>query len=177
MKLSPSRDLMLKVLSRLWWALLIALHVPAVVSVFEGLVAEPTVGRSVAAVAVAITVAIFVLKLIDVPFLRLGGHRRSALVFVLACSIAHHEVIAKDAAGEVTDVVPAVLVTGGFALVFRGLRTNLLRELERAWQALFDLAGRATTLELALVGSRDDAAIHAPPALVPCALWSRGPPC
>jgi len=67
----------------------------------------------------------FVLKFADVPFLRFHSHRGGALVFIVACLLMHHELVASEVAREVVQTAPMVLALGAVAKGAKAVRRHL----------------------------------------------------
>ena len=78
MRRALSKARLLPILARIFWAGLIALHVPALISVIGDLARMPSWGSAFAGIGVVLTVTLFALKLADLRILRLGGQRRTA---------------------------------------------------------------------------------------------------
>jgi hypothetical protein len=115
--------------ARLFWAAVIALHVPAFLATTRALLDQPGLATLVPWLALAATVSLFILKAFDVPWLRLGSRRRFALVFVIACAFVHHEAAAGAAdtasSGAVTAAVVVTAVVAGGLRVLPALRATL----------------------------------------------------
>ena len=108
---SPARSRpILSVAARAWWALLVLVHLPALASAGRSVIAEPAGSNLLMGLALLLTVSVFILKLLNVRFLRFRRHE--ALVFVLACAVAHHEVAVDDGAGAIIYQTPIALATG-----------------------------------------------------------------
>ncbi len=90
------------------------------------MLAHPDGGKWLAFVALCLTVLVFVLKLLDAPFLRFRTRRGAALTFLLVCAVVHHEVAASEVGREVLKQTPAILAAG---IVVEGFRRSL-----RRWQ-------------------------------------------
>lgn len=116
------------------WALLTIIHLPILVNVAKSLFFGSETGSWLAFISLILTIWIFILKFIDVRFLRFQARRSGALVFILACLFVHHEVIASEAAREVMQQAPMVLVLGAVAIGARAMR----RQLRDLWR---DMAG------------------------------------
>ncbi|MEE9293964.1 MAG: hypothetical protein V3W34_03225, partial [Phycisphaerae bacterium] len=91
---------------RAWWMLLILIHVPVLGSVARSMLAHPEGGKWLAFVALCLTVLVFVLKLLDAPFLRFRTRRGAALAFLLICAVVHHEVAASEVGRELLKQTP-----------------------------------------------------------------------
>ncbi|MCH7849294.1 MAG: hypothetical protein IIB53_13125, partial [Planctomycetes bacterium] len=72
---------------RAWWMLLILIHVPILVSVGRSMLAQPEESKWLAFSALCLTILLFVLKLLDAPFLRFRTRRGAALAFLLVCAV------------------------------------------------------------------------------------------
>jgi hypothetical protein len=107
------------VLRRAWWALLVGVHVPALLGVGRSLLETPGWANLLTALALSLTVAVFALKLADAPFLRFRSRRACAGVFLLACCLVHYEVAVSEVGREVFEQTPAALAVG---VVIEGLR-------------------------------------------------------
>ncbi len=126
-----SRWLMLNA-RRLWWALLIAIHIPILANVARTLFIGAEPGSWLALIALCLTVLLFILKFIDVRFLRFRTRRNGALVFILVCLFMHHEVTASEVTREVFQQAPMILALGAVAVGARAAR----RQLRDLWRNL-----------------------------------------
>lgn len=121
---------------RLWWALLIVIHIPILANVGRTLVLGSESGIWLAFFALILTVLFFVLKLIDVRFLRIRSHRNGVMVFIVACLFMHHEVMASEVTHEVLQQAPMIMVIGAVvagARITRKQFRNLLHDLNSAF--------------------------------------------
>ena len=130
---------------QVWWLLLILIHIPVLASVGRTLLEHPEAGKWVAFVALCLTVLVFILKLLDVPFLRFRTRRGAALAFLLVCALVHREMATTQAAQEVLKVVPMAMVVG---MAVEGLRQSMSRirrgirlPLREAWRRLIGAFG------------------------------------
>ena len=109
---------------RALWAGVAALHALPWVAATRSLLEQPSVAAFAAWLGLALTITLFVLKILDVRWLRLGSRRLTALVFLMSCALVHHE-----AAVEVDEAAAvAVVVTMGVAIaitVLPGLHASL----------------------------------------------------
>lgn len=123
-KNSSGRSL-LWVAMRLLWAVLVGLHMHVFTRVLAGGLEDGmTVAWIAQSVAIAGTVAFFVLKLMGVRWLRMRSHRHACVAFLLAAAVAHHDVVVTPNA----DVPPTwiVVATGIVGLeAWRSRRTLL----------------------------------------------------
>lgn len=110
---------------RLWWALLIAIHIPILANVVRTLFIGNERGSWLAFIVLSLTVLLFVLKFIDVRFLRIRTHRNGVMVFIVACLFVHHEVEVSQVTREVLQQAPMVLALGAVALGARAARRHL----------------------------------------------------
>ena len=128
---------------RAWWMLLILIHVPVLGSVGRSMLAHPEGGKWLAFIALCLTVLVFVLKLLDAPFLRFRTRRGAALAFLLVCAIVHHEVAASEVGREALKQTPVILAAG---IVVEGLRRSRHRwqpRLREVWCHLIAVFGCA----------------------------------
>ena len=130
---------------RVWWALLILIHIPVIGSVARSLLTHPDGGSWFAFAALTLTVLLFVGKLLDAPFLRFRTTRSAALAFLLVCALVHHEAAASEAGREVLKVASVALVAAvaveGFRRSTRRLRQQLLRQIRKAYRRLAGALG------------------------------------
>lgn len=138
---------------RLWWALLIAIHIPILYNVARVLILDDEAGSWLAFIALLLTVSLFVLKFIDVRFLRFRTSRNGALVFIIACLFVHNEVAASEVTREVFQQAPMILALGAVAVGARAAR----RQLRDLWRNL------ATTFARQLVVAHPYAAVVSEP--------------
>ena len=150
-----SRWLMLNA-RRLWWALLIAIHIPILANVARTLFIGAEPGSWLALIALCLTVLLFILKFIDVRFLRFRTRRNGALVFIVVCLFVHHEVTASEVTREVLQQAPMVLVFGVIAVGARAAR----RQLRDLWRELH------TTFARQLVIAHPHGTVVAEPPLI-----------
>ncbi len=138
----PSRGSRIGAIARsLWWGGLILVHVPVLLSIGRSVLDRPATAEVLTWSVLCLTEFLFVLKLLDVRFLRFRTRRGAVISFLLVCAIAHHEVAVSEVAQGIVEQTPAVLLTG--ALV-EGLRRAHLR-LRGAWR-LMAAAGRRDLL-------------------------------
>jgi len=79
-------------LRRAWWALLAIIHIAPLLGAMRTLIAEgPTGPRVVSTAALGLAFAFFLLKLLDVGFLRWRMRRASFLAFALTCVLVHDD--------------------------------------------------------------------------------------
>ena len=131
---------------RAWWMLLILIHVPVLVSIGRSMLAHPEEGKWLPFVALCLTVLVFVLKLLDAPFLRFRTRRGAALAFLLVCAVVHHEVAASEVGRELLKQTPVILVAG---IVVHGFRRSLGRWQPRwreVWRHLIGVFGCAVVV-------------------------------
>ena len=112
--------------------MLVLVHLPALGRVGHKLFYAPAEGSPyLALTGLALTVGFFVLKVIDVRFLRIGGPRGTVLAFILACAVVHRDAPITDAGRAAIGHVPALLAT---VLVVEALRrADHLRRRVRQW--------------------------------------------
>ncbi len=112
--------------------MLVLIHLPALGRVGYKLVYAPANGAVfLALTGLALTVGFFVLKLIDVRFLRLGGPKGTGLAFILACAVVHNDAAITEAGRAAIGRVPAALAA---VLVIEALRrTDQLWPRARRW--------------------------------------------
>jgi hypothetical protein len=109
-------------LPRLWWGLLLAIHLPVLGAVCWAILDDgASPGRVGNLIALVVTMAFFALKLQDVAFLRLRTRQQSFVVVCLLTAVFHHNAVAPDA--DTT-----VLVQGAAALVTTGAVREWLRQ-------------------------------------------------
>ncbi len=121
----PSRGSRIGAIARsLWWGGLILVHVPVLLSIGRSVLDRPATAEVLTWSVLCLTVFLFVLKLLDVRFLRFRTRRTSVVAFALACALVHHEVVASDAGQAVVKHTPALLATG---LLVEGLRRAHLK--------------------------------------------------
>ena len=117
---------------RLWWALLIAIHIPILANVGRTLFLGEEPGNWLAFIALLLTVWLFFLKFIDVRFLRFQTRRNGSLVFIVVCLFVHHEVTASEVTREVFQQAPMILALSAVAVGARAAR----RQLRDLWRDL-----------------------------------------
>ncbi len=116
----------------LWWGGLILVHVPVLLSIGRSVLDRPATAEVLTWSVLCLTVFLFVLKLLDVRFLRFRTRRTAVVAFVLGCALVHHGVVASDAGQAVIGQTPAILATG---LLIEGLRRARRRLLGR-WRGM-----------------------------------------
>ena len=133
-------------LCRAFWAGASILHVGPWVGATRSLLEQPSVAGFVAWLGVALAIIFFVLKTLDVCWLRFGSRRQFALVFVVACALVHHEA-AVDGVDEVAAVAVAVAVAVSGAKVLSALRSSLADTPTMAWSRYSLCLRRAVVLK------------------------------
>lgn len=131
---------------RAWWMLLILIHVPVLGSVGRSMFAHPEEGKWLAFVALCLTVLVFVLKLLDAPFLRFRTRRGAALAFLLVCAVVHHEVAASEVGREVLKQTPAILAAGIIVHGFRRSQRRWQPRWREVWRHLIGVFGCAVVV-------------------------------
>ena len=104
---------------RCLWALMIALHVPALIATWVAFVRggeDP--GHLGSLVALGAAILFFVLKVIDVEFLRFRVNRRTLLVMVPAVALMHWEAVGTRLQLEGTTEGIPIIATAVFATGF-----------------------------------------------------------
>jgi len=135
---STHADSIAGIARRACWGLLILVHLPPLVRVVLGLLEAPDGGRLLALAGLVLSVALFALKLVDVPWLRFGGGRGTALAFLLACSVVHHDVALSDAGRAIARDTPALVAV--LLTVEAARRVALFGP--QAWRALASWAAQ-----------------------------------
>lgn len=112
------------ILSRCFWLLMCLAHAPAIVSVWEAYVQGGTTSNPlVGCTAVTACMLFFVLKILDVPFLRLNLDRRALVVVVLAVGLIHYDCLGSAADSAAVANCVAIIATtslaGGLILLAR----------------------------------------------------------
>ena len=108
-------------LPRLGWSLLLAVHVPAFLTVWSSIVLgplDPT--RLSSGLALTLTMALFILKIRGVGFLRLRKRQHSFVAFCILTAIVHHGAIAPNA--DNTTLLKATAVVATAVMVRRLVR-------------------------------------------------------
>ena len=85
------------------------------------------------------TIAFFVLKCLDVPFLRLRG-RGAKIAFLLVCAFAHRGAVLESVAEKMIDHSPLIVVAGAITIkssrrvrqLVRGGMIGAIRALQRS---------------------------------------------
>jgi hypothetical protein len=118
--------------TRALWFVLLAMHVPALIAVGGSVVRGEDAFSIVSIVGLVLTVAFFVLKCMDVAFLRLRGPG-AKIAFLLVCAVVHREAITSPVARQIIDGSPMVLVAGAAAVgSSRRIRLRVRRRV-RGW--------------------------------------------
>jgi len=128
----PSADrsnLIGRLVARGAWGAMLLIHVPILAAVMAAVLADPTGGERIASAAGLLVVTVlFLLKTLDVAWLRIGSARHSLLILLLAAAVVHHEALGTD---PVTAPMTVVAAATGFEFarrspqILRGLRTLL----------------------------------------------------
>ena len=144
-------------LPRLWWGLLILIHLPVFFAVWSSVIfGDFDISRLGSGVALTAAMAFFLLKYRDVSFLRLRTRHQSFIAVCLLTAIAHHGVVNTDLDAAAGGPAAAVAVTTLAA-------TNLVRRrrtLLRSWGRLI-----ASLPTRPLLGPAAVRADHAAPLL------------
>lgn len=80
----------------IFWAVMIASHVPGMAAAVAALFQAPSSDALLRVAGLGVSQAFFVLKLLDVPFLRVRASRRSVLVLTVAFTLLHADVLARQ---------------------------------------------------------------------------------
>lgn len=132
--------------SRCFWLLMCVAHAPALASVFEagvkdGMMSGPLGG----CIALTACMVFFVLKTLDVPFLRLNLDRRALAIMVLAVGLVHHDCLGPTV--DTATVVNCVAIVATASLVAPALaaRARLLAPVRTSCSTISPvLIGRRT---------------------------------
>ena len=97
---------------RAWWLLLILVHLPALSGVGRSALNPTSDGPGlVMGLAIILSVLFFLLKLLDVRFLRIGSRRCEVVAFILAFALVHHHFAASAVGSAAMQQAPAALAT------------------------------------------------------------------
>jgi hypothetical protein len=100
------------IVRRAWWGLLVLIHAAPLLSATQSLVTASNIRGAVINCAVLwLACAFFVLKFLDVAFLRWRMRRSNWLTLALACALVHHDVVATAADRTIAQVPAAVAVS------------------------------------------------------------------
>ncbi len=134
-----SRGLCIGAIARsIWWGGLILVHVPVLLSIGRSVLDRSATAEVLAWWVLCLTVFLFVLKLLDVRFLRFRTRRTAVVAFILGCALVHNGVVTSDAGQAVIKQTPALLATG---LLIEGLRRAHLK-LRGGWRLMAAAGGR-----------------------------------
>jgi hypothetical protein len=102
-------------LPKLGWSLLFGIHLPVFVAVWSSIIFDGAdLGRISNGLALALTLAFFILKIRDVAFLRLRKRQQSFVAFCLLTAVVHHGAIAPNV-DEAMLLQATAVVAGGVA--------------------------------------------------------------
>lgn len=101
--------------TRAIWFALLAMHVPALIAVGSSIWRGEDSFSAVSIVGLLLTVAFFVLKCLDVPYLRMRG-RGAKIAFLLVCAFVHRGVVSGPVAEQIIDTSPVIAVAGAVAI-------------------------------------------------------------
>lgn len=139
---------------RLFWAMLILIHIPALIGASRSLVDSPDLFHIASMIALIMTVGFFVLKLAGVKFLPHGNTRSRAIIFLLIAALVHIEATATAADNLIAGPVPAVFVVliaaNGVRRLRRHFRTlkRKLASLHASHISVAYLSGNAALVEV-----------------------------
>ena len=159
----------------LWLAMLL-LHGPGLVSAFGTLAQGVEFGALLRAVGLSLSAGLFVLKIADVPWLRMHANWRSAVAATVVIALMHVGVARRVVSGELVftpQEVGAVLCLGTVHEVVRQRRRVawLRQQLRARW------IPRRRTTQLALLAWLEGVADRvAAPQLLPATVGTRAPP-
>lgn len=101
--------------ARTVWFALVAMHVPALIAVGGSMVRGEGSFSVLSIVGLLATVAFFILKCMDVPFLRMRGPG-SKIAFLLVCAFVHRGVVSGPMAAQIVENAPMIVVAGTLAM-------------------------------------------------------------
>jgi len=149
-------DLVRSMTHRLWWMMLLAVHVHPLISTMRFMILEGvTPARLFAFFGLILLIGFFVLKIANVPFLRHHARREALIVFWIIAALVHNN--ASTAALEAVSTQPApVAVLVGFSIAGSGVsshrnRKKVVRFLRRLHDSLIARVRITCTLFLHLV--------------------------
>ncbi len=108
----------------MFWLLLIAIHIPAMIGASRSLAATPDLFHIASLIALLLTVGCFVLKLAGFEFFPRSNARSRTLIFILIAALVHHEAAGTAAEKLIASPVPTVLAT---LLVYEVVRRSVHR--------------------------------------------------
>lgn len=130
---SRSRDRLHRWSRRAVWGLLTLIHAPLLVAVGARLARDGFDAASLgSALALAVTLAFFVLKLADAPFLRCSCRRATLVVFLLVTALVHRDLLAPGLEPEA--LAPAMVLVSAAGLIEHAWRCR--RRIREAWQSV-----------------------------------------
>lgn len=139
------------VLRRAWWLLLALIHVAPLFESMRWMVLEGMAGgRLLSGAAIWLTFTFFVLKFLDVGFLRWRMRRASVVAFVLACALVHDDAAPAAARSAMLSEMPGAIAA---SVLMTGLLGSA-RLLPRALRRLCNWAGE-TLIQANACGDAD----------------------
>lgn len=152
-------------LARSAWGALFLIHAPIIAAVASSIASNPAAADRLASLAALVAVtAIFLLKTLDVPWLRIGTPRQTFWIALISAALVHHEALGSDQLTAPAAVV--VAATGVEAARHAPRLTRILRDvLAIRPPATLSPAGLVTTERF----------VRPSPFDIP-SLRSRGPP-
>ncbi len=115
---------------RLFWALMLLAHAPAWLTIITERSAPPDAGTLIRWLLLTLSQVFFLLKLLDVPWLRLPADRRALLAVTLAFALLHGDVAARvlrEGPARDTAVMLTFLAEGAVLLTGAALARVVLR--------------------------------------------------
>jgi len=114
------------------WFALLAMHVPALIAVGGSILRGEGSFSVLSIVGLLATVAFFVLKCMDVPFLRMRGPG-SKIAFLLVCAFVHRGVATGPMAEQIVENAPMIVVAGTLAMGSSRLVRRRVRRRVQRW--------------------------------------------
>lgn len=106
-------DILWHIVRRVWWASLLAIHVHPFVSTIRGLMDDGlAVGRVLALAGLIALMTFFVLKIIDVRFLRHHTRPKALIIFWIVTAMVHNNAATVALEAVSSQPAPAAILAG-----------------------------------------------------------------
>ena len=121
-KVLPSTDY----LRRVFWVLMVVAHAPGLIGIWSSLFAsDATFERLSGCIGLTFAMVLFVLKVLDAPFLRFRTSRHSVVVLCMIVALLHVDVIRRGSDPGAMPESVALVATTWLAAIFPRTRRRL----------------------------------------------------
>ena len=130
------------IIHRLWWMALLAMHLHPMISTMRGMILEGvSPSRVMALLVLLLLITFFILKIVNVSFLRHHARREALIVFWVAAALVHNNAATAALEAATTQPLPVAVLAGASvvgvgAATWKPNRRRAARFLKRIYDGL-----------------------------------------